>query len=317
MTPGPHLGIHCGTTAADQSWCMYYNQSIKEPGDQVEEDDEISQENPLEEVKRVLLNDESDSAKKTIDDSDLGIKQNPKLYMEIQERMEEITDPNEEGIINRMDSIRTRLLQYFEFYDCHNSENRTSDNKATAGGLDDEVDEDAEEDSSTTSFEDPDVAAKDAPNLHEYYRKYKKAAERNSKKTKLNFELEVFMKDLDYLVMLACKTDAKTPPWMDYEYLVDGKLFEFFELFLPYLSRYLSTSQINGTDNVEMETKIALRLKDVFEYTCSLSSAREVYTYTMANIEIYRKSVIFPMLLQIIRRSLTRLDYFKRQKIWS
>ena len=101
---------------------------------------------------------------------------------------------------------------------------------------------------------------------------------------------------------------------MDYEYLVDGKLFEFFELFLPYLSRYLRTSQINGTDNVTMETKIALRLKDVFEYTCSLSSAREVYTYTMANIEIYRKSVIFPMLLQIIRRSLTRLDFFKRQK---
>ena len=56
---------------------MYYNQSIKEPGDLVEEDDEISQENPLEEVKRVLLKDEGDSAKKTIDDADLGIQQNP------------------------------------------------------------------------------------------------------------------------------------------------------------------------------------------------------------------------------------------------
>ena len=76
---------------------------------------------------------------------------------------------------------------------------------------------------------------------------------------------------------------------MDYEYLVDGKLFEFFELFLPYLSRYLSPSLIDGADDAKMETKIALRLKDVFEYTCSLCSAREVYTYTMANIEIYRK----------------------------
>ena len=134
--------------------------------------------------------------------------------MEIQERMEEMVDPNEEGAVNRLDTIRTRLLDYFQFYDCHNSENRTSDNIGTGVGLDDE--EDAEdEDSSTPSVEDPDVAAKDAPNLHEYYRKYKKAVERKNKKKKLEFELEVFVKDLDYLVMLACKKDAKTPPWMD------------------------------------------------------------------------------------------------------
>ena len=122
------------------------------------------------------------------------------------------------------------------------------------------------------------------------------------------------MKDLDYLVFSFAKKDAKTPPWMDYEYLVDGKLFEFFELFLPYLSRYLRKALLNGVDDAAMETKITLRLKDVFEYTCSLCSAREVYTYTMANIEIYRNSVIFPMLLQIIRRSLTRLGFFKRQR---
>ena len=122
--------------------------------------------------------------------------------------MEEMVDPNEEGTINRLDTIRTRLLEYFEFYDCHNSENRTSDNIGTGVGLNDE--EDAEEGTARPqALKILDVAAKDAPNLHEYYRKYKKAFERKNKKTKLNFELEVFMKDLDYLVIARLQNRRK------------------------------------------------------------------------------------------------------------
>ena len=68
-------------------------------------------------------------------DADLDIRENPKLYMEIKERVEEMVDPNEEGAVNRLDTIRTRLLDYFQFYDCHNSENRTSDNIGTGVGL--------------------------------------------------------------------------------------------------------------------------------------------------------------------------------------
>ena len=163
---------------------MHRVPSIKEPGGQADDEDEIREDSFVKEVKRAILKAESDSAKKTVDDADLDIRENPKLYMEIKERVEEMVDPNEEGAVNRLDTIRTRLLDYFQFYDCHNSENRTSDNIGTGVGLDDEEDAE-EEDSSTPSVEDPDVAAKDAPNLHEYYRKYKKAFERKNKKKKL------------------------------------------------------------------------------------------------------------------------------------
>ena len=290
---------------------MSFNIRIKEPGEYIGKEDGISQDSCVEEEKRALEKEESDFAKEAVNDSELHIRENPGLYVEIQERIEEFNRDNE-GAVNRLDTIRTRLLDYFQFYDCHNSGNRTSDGLAMMPEL--AKDEITEENASTTSDESPDAAPEHAANLYEYYEKYKENAARKRKKKKLNFELDVFLKDLDYLIVLACKTDAKPAPWMEYEYLVDGKLYEFFELFLPYLSQRLKTTLLRGSQSSTTETKIVSRLKEVFEYTCSLCSAREVYTYTMANIEIYRKSVIFPMLLQILRRSLTRLDFFKRQR---
>ena len=282
------------------------------------------------------------SSNQTYVDETLKIKEKPRFYEKLKREIDEEASDRVYEANNRIDVIRARLIEYFNFYDCHNGSNEydketivvndyddngqlkepTHNNNNNDGTIIPEISKDDNEEYIDLANIDLLDLVENTPNTddtflrNEQIRKLKK----ENKRKQLSFRLDELLQDLIYIEEITTAEDVKTPAWIRFDYLVGGMLFEFFDMFLPYLSRFLRKCRSNNNNkkksnnNNNMTNEITMRLRDLFLSLCSASNAKEIYTYTMAYMEQFRKSIIFPDLLYIIRKSFIQIKYLKREK---